>query len=160
VASQRRPEPTPRPPIPRASYARIRATRPDTQENGLGFLAWDPAKQLSPPGQSDAKELGLSLQALVVGDRQSGCSYESQNEAWYRLLVDPAPYANIFLSNNQVLTEGMDTVLLAQRKADPEPDRLLGNARPELRLHRRPSGQPPLRTESERRDEVHPPGAR
>jgi hypothetical protein len=105
----------------------------ETYEN-LGFLAWDPEKQLTPPGETALGDptvtppvagLTTSLHDLVVGDGQLGCGYESQNEAWYRFLVDPSPYQSISLVNNQVQTTGIDQDLLQQRKDFLRPDSLL-----------------------------------
>jgi hypothetical protein len=91
-----------------------------------GFLAWDPAQKLTPPGQGDLPSLEASLKDLVVGDGQSGCGFESQNEAWYRFLVDPSPYQTIMLNNTpEVVTQGLDQVLLQQRQQFLRSDSLL-----------------------------------
>jgi hypothetical protein len=101
---------------------------------GSGFLAWDPAQKLSPPGEPNLGDpnatppvpgLATSLRDLVVGDSQLGCGFESQDESWFRFLVDPSPYASIALQNNQAVTSGTDTVLLQQRKEFLRPDSLL-----------------------------------
>jgi hypothetical protein len=100
----------------------------------LGFLAWDPAQKLSPPGEAAIGDptatppvpgLATSLRDLVVGDGQSGCGFESQDESWYRFLVDPTPYGQITMVNNQVQTSGIDSALLQQRKEFLRPDSLL-----------------------------------
>jgi hypothetical protein len=91
-----------------------------------GFLAWDPAQLLMPPGQDDLPSLEASLHDLVVGDGQSGCGFESQNEAWYRFLVDPSPYQTIALDGtSSVITTGVDQVLLQQRQQFLRPDSML-----------------------------------
>ncbi len=98
-----------------------------------GFLAWDPAQEDSPPGEQDLGNpatmtpgLLTSLTSIVVGDGQLGCGFESQNESWYRFLVDPAPYETISLSaQNIVVTSGVDQALLAQRAEFVRPDSLL-----------------------------------
>jgi hypothetical protein len=101
---------------------------------GQGFLAWDPAQVLSPPGESQIGDptatppvpgLATSLHDLVVGDGQVGCGFESQDESWYRFLVDPTPYQQIALVNNQVQESGIDSALLQQRKEFLRPDSLL-----------------------------------
>src|SRR5262249_30709226 len=97
---------------------------------GLGFLAWDPAQLLSPPGEVSVGDLvmpGLvkSLHDLVLGDGQDGCGFESQNEAWYRFLVEPAPYKNIRLVASEVQTSGVDEVVLQQRREFLRSDSLL-----------------------------------
>jgi hypothetical protein len=100
-----------------------------------GFLAWDPAQMLNPPGQAAIGDpivsppvpgFTTSIHDLVLGDGQYGCGFESQDEAWYRFLVDPAPYASIALVNNQVQTTGIDQTLLMQRQQFLRPDSLLG----------------------------------
>ncbi len=100
----------------------------------LGFLAWDPKSALMPPGQTAIGDpsatppvpgLTTSLHDLVVGDGQFGCGFESQNEAWYRFLVDPTPYQSISLVNNTVQTMGVDSTLLQQRTDFLRPDSLL-----------------------------------
>jgi hypothetical protein len=99
--------------------------------NNSGFLAWDPASKLSPPGETMVGGIGMGglvgrLHDLVVGDGQLGCGFESQNEAWYRFLVDPTPYQSISLdSNNQVQVSGTDNTLLSQRADFLRPDSLL-----------------------------------
>jgi hypothetical protein len=101
-----------------------------------GFLAWDPTQKLTPPGIKDIGQIGTggpgsgmgvvgALHDLVVGDGQNGCGFESQNESWYRFLVDPAPYQSIMLVNNQVQRSGVDAALLQQRKEFLRPDSLL-----------------------------------
>jgi hypothetical protein len=91
-----------------------------------GFLAWDPKQMLTPPGIADEATIESSLQDLVVGNGQSGCGFESQNEAWYRFLVDPSPYQMISLSGaGTVTTAGMDQVLLTQRNEFMRSDSLL-----------------------------------
>jgi hypothetical protein len=97
-----------------------------------GFLAWDPAQQLSPPGDAHLGSLtvaptgttttatpGLlpSLKDLVVGVGQLGCGYTSQLESWYRFLVDPDPYESIVVDKgtHQAMPQGTDTLLLKQR---------------------------------------------
>jgi hypothetical protein len=103
---------------------------------GLGFLAWDPAQKLSPPGIATLGAIGVmgpgsgtglvgALHDIVVGVGSDGCVFPSQNEAWYRFLVDPTPYDAIQLVNNQVNVSGIDQVLLKQRRAFLRPDSLL-----------------------------------
>lgn len=86
-----------------------------------GFLAWDPLQTDVPPG--DETVLGTistpgivdDLHSLVIGAGQDGCGFESQNEAWYRFLVDPTPYATIALSGQTAVASGTDSFLLTQR---------------------------------------------
>jgi hypothetical protein len=97
---------------------------------GFGFLAWDPTQKLSPPGEAELGYVGMgglfgAAYDLVAGVGSNGCAFRSQNEAWYRFLVDPAPWAQIALANNQVTTTGIDEALLLQRKRFLRPDSLL-----------------------------------
>jgi hypothetical protein len=101
-----------------------------------GFLAWDPAQKLKPAGIATVGSIGTAgpgsgsgivgaLHDLVVGNGQQGCGFESQNESWYRFLVDPSPYQTIALQNNQVVVSGVDQNLLKQRQEFMRPDSLL-----------------------------------
>jgi hypothetical protein len=98
-----------------------------TTSNGPeGFLAWDPEQMLTPKGIADEPTLQMDLTDLVVGDGQSGCGFESQNEAWYRFLIDPSPYQSITLNSKpEVVTTGEDEVLLQQRREFLRSDSLL-----------------------------------
>jgi hypothetical protein len=101
-----------------------------------GFLAWDPTQMLAPPGIATIGSIGTAgpgsgsgivgaLNDLVVGNGQQGCGFESQNESWYRFLIDPTPYQSISLQNNVVVTNGIDQALLKQRQEFLRPDSLL-----------------------------------
>ncbi len=111
------------------------ATPVETYQN-LGFLAWDPAQKLQPPGEADVDfdtaadanntALTTSFADMVIGVGEVGCGYESQLESWYRFLVDPSPPDEVTLdADGKVLLKGTDTVLLDQRKAFLRPDSLL-----------------------------------
>ncbi|MBK8253793.1 MAG: hypothetical protein IPK82_14150 [Polyangiaceae bacterium] len=95
----------------------------------MGFLAWDPDQKLSPPGESilDAGDTGLvpSLQEMVVGVGENGCGYEAQLESWYRFLIDPDPYKKLVLDGDDLVPEGVDDVIIDQRKAFLRPDSLV-----------------------------------
>ncbi|MCC6525871.1 MAG: hypothetical protein IT373_24705 [Polyangiaceae bacterium] len=88
----------------------------------LGFLAWDPAGALTPPGETDAAALVANLGAMVLGVGQVGCGFEAQLESWYRFLVDPDPYASIAVVNGTAELQGTDQALLDQRAAFLRPD--------------------------------------
>jgi hypothetical protein len=85
-----------------------------------GFLAWTP----------DLGTAGLvaSTIAMVKGAGEFGCGLESQLEAVYRFLADPHPYQTITQVNcpgsqeQCAVPTGLDTELLAQRKAFLRPD--------------------------------------
>jgi len=102
----------------------------------LGFLAWDPAQELTPPGESDLdadtdkdpnnQALLPVLAELVTAAGQNGCGFESQLESWYRFLVDPSPYDKLSLDDSgRIKLEGIDQQLLEQRKRFLRPDSLL-----------------------------------
>jgi len=92
----------------------------------LGFLAWDPAQQLDPPGQADVQKLTADLTALVVGSGQVGCGYEAQLESWYRFLIEPNPYQTIAVQGGAAVPQGTDNVLLEQRRDFLRPNSVLG----------------------------------
>jgi hypothetical protein len=89
---------------------------------GRGYLAWDPEQSASPPGETNANTLATALGELVVGAGQTGCGFEATHEAWYRFLVDPAPFATLRLENTTAVLEGVDQELLDQRAAFLRPD--------------------------------------
>ncbi len=96
-----------------------------------GFLAWDPAQKLMPPGEAKAGDLGGNpglipdFRDLVLGLGQVGCGYESQLESWYRFLVDPEPYKDISIQGGKATPSGTDTLLLQQRANFLRPSSLL-----------------------------------
>ena len=109
---------------------------------GKGFLAWDPAQKLSPPGEAEAGSIAVSqsgtattaspgllpeLKDLVLGVGNVGCGFTSQLESWYRFLVDPAPYQSIVLPKGETTPQlqGTDTLLLKERADFLRPSSLL-----------------------------------
>ncbi len=90
---------------------------------GKGFLDWDPGSTHSPAGQSNAAVLTSSFEELVLGAGEDGCGFEAPLEAWYRFLVDPAPYASMApspcfagdSSNQCRQRQGLDALVLQQR---------------------------------------------
>lgn len=86
-----------------------------TYGGGLGFLAWDPAQKDKPAGVADVKTISSELTELVHGIGQVGCGFESQNEAWLRFLVDPAPYKSIAVQGSSAVKAGIDQALLKER---------------------------------------------
>ncbi|WP_438031677.1 hypothetical protein [Sorangium sp. So ce204] len=111
--------------------ARLLARSEASSENDLptyqdkGFLVWDPAGSHVPAGDSDPVALAGKLSDIVQGVGQAGCGYEAPLESFYRFLVDPEPYETIGLVNESAVPAGLDTTLLAQRKAFLRPDSLL-----------------------------------
>src|SRR5262249_50934249 len=87
--------------------------------------AWDPSGQDQPPGESNFQVFASRFQQMVLGVGQNGCGYESQLEAWYRFLVDPAPYASLEIQQGFATPVGVDSILLQQRKDFLRPDSLV-----------------------------------
>jgi hypothetical protein len=88
-----------------------------------GFLVWD---SNAPGGISDPAQLVATFGSMIRGVGQIGCGYPSQLESWYRFLADPAPYASVAWSPNNIVTPtGIDQDLLAQRAAFLRPDSML-----------------------------------
>lgn len=92
---------------------------------GLGFLAWDPEKKLVPPGEADASIVAQEMSDLVKGVGQVGCGFEAPLEGIYRFLADPAPYQSLAVEGGKTVKQGVDDVLLKQRKDFLRPDSLL-----------------------------------
>ena len=112
-----------------------------------GFLAWDPAQRLSPPGEAQPGSIAVSaggvattvtpgllptLKDLVLGVGNLGCGFSSQLESWYRFLVDPDPYQTISVQGGgkglppgKAVFEGIDTLLLKERADFLRPSSLL-----------------------------------
>ncbi|MBI5538261.1 MAG: hypothetical protein HY898_36400 [Deltaproteobacteria bacterium] len=101
-----------------------------------GFLLWDPNAKYSPPGDSDANSIVQKFASIVTGTGQDGCGFEASLEAWYRFLVEPAPYQKMVPYNCDTNTPdswgqcrgpyGIDQVVLKQRSDFVRPDSLLG----------------------------------
>ena len=103
---------------------------------GKGFLFWDPKAKGTPPGDANPTELVNKFVKIVQGTGQDGCGFEAILEAWYRFLVDPAPYGKIVATdcNSGQPVEGgacrgpdgtIDDTVLQQRKDFLRPDSLL-----------------------------------
>ena len=113
----------------------------DRNQNGtvptyesMGFLNWDPGAQATPPGEADPVALAQRFADIATGADQDGCGFESSLEAWYRFLVDPAPYERMIpvpcydgdTSNQCRGPEGIDSVVLQQRADFLRPDSAVG----------------------------------
>jgi len=61
----------------------------------------------------------------VLGVHEHGCGFEAQNEAWYRFLVQPDPFASINTSGATRAVSGIDETILKQRADFLRPDSLL-----------------------------------
>lgn len=88
-----------------------------------GFLAWDPGATTDPPGDASAPEFLTKLDQMVRGVGVGGCGYESQLESIYRFLVDPAPYQDVIIDEeNRAQPVGVDEIVLQQRADFLRPD--------------------------------------
>jgi hypothetical protein len=82
----------------------------------LGFLDWAPgATSLAVTNAKNA----------TAAFEYDGCGMEAPLEAWYRFLVDPEPPAEIVVEAGVARAEGIDEVLLAQRRDFLRPDSFL-----------------------------------
>lgn len=105
--------------------------------NHRGFLFWDATRpeKYSPPGDKDFEVLTAKMTRIVTGVGQDGCGFESPLEAWYRFLVEPAPYQKMipYSCATHLPAEGgdcrgpdgVDVVVLQQRNDFLRPDSML-----------------------------------
>ena len=97
----------------------------------LGFLNWDPGQQDAPAGEHDAEKLTDAFADLVRGAGEQGCGFEAPLEAWYRFLVDPAPYERVVRADCYGQAgacrrpEGVDHTVMTQREMFLRPDSLV-----------------------------------
>jgi hypothetical protein len=100
-----------------------------TSYNNAGFLAWDPDRTLSPPGETDPARLGQQFGEMVQAAGEGGCGYESSLEAWYRFLIDPEPPKTLAIDgaypNQRTIVTDVDQEVLSQRSAFLRPDSLV-----------------------------------
>jgi hypothetical protein len=96
-----------------------------TDYQDLGFLAWDPAEQKAPPGETDVDAFTEQVLVMLGSIDSLGCGYEAQNEAWYRFLVEPDPYDVIEIQDDQAVLLGTDQVVLDQRASFLRDDSLV-----------------------------------
>jgi hypothetical protein len=99
---------------------------PDTW-NDSGFLAWDARGTSSPAGDANLQDFTEKLGAMVASAGEAGCRYPATLEAWYRFLIDPEPPLHVVMdaNNNQVVRQGIDDTLLAQRAAFLRPSSIV-----------------------------------
>jgi len=88
----------------------------------LGFLSWDPEQQQVPPGESDLSRLQRVFTDMVKLAGEDGCGLEAPLEAWYRFLIDPAPYASVRTDRGFADPSGVDNLVLRQRAQFLRPD--------------------------------------
>ncbi len=83
-------------------------------------LEWSPAQSSDDPSAFIGS---FASQVHAAGD--DGCGYEASLESWYRFLIDPEPPAKISVKDGVTVAEGVDEVLMAQRRDFLRPDSLL-----------------------------------
>jgi hypothetical protein len=110
---------------------------PVAKAQANNFLAWYPpvtANTAMPPANAEttagdantANTLIGDFTSMISGVHEHGCGFEAQNEAWYRFLVQPDPYATISATvPNPASFQGIDNTILAQRAAFLRPDSLV-----------------------------------
>jgi hypothetical protein len=90
------------------------------------FLAYFPGSPMPPNDVTDPTELVSLFSTAIYGVHEHGCGFEAQNEAWYRFLVQPDPFASINTATGGVATlSGIDETILKQRADFLRPDSLL-----------------------------------
>jgi hypothetical protein len=110
-----------------------------TVENMIGdapspdnFLSYFPTvsanggKPMPPtPAVTSPTQLVTDFTSLIEGVHEHGCGFEAQNEAWYRFLIQPDPFANITLNGNNASLSGIDNTIIQQRHDFLRPDSLV-----------------------------------
>ena len=98
----------------------------------LNFLSYFPgvagnAGRPAPPTPAVTSTASLvsDFTALVEGVHEHGCGFEAQNEAWYRFLVQPDPFATVATTNNLATLSGVDETILQQRADFLRPDSIV-----------------------------------
>ncbi len=85
---------------------------------GLGFLAWDNRSdsERDPDASNEESQFLEGFADMLAVTGHQGCGFEAPLEAWYRFLVDPAPYASIAPTESGIgVPEGQDDIVLEQR---------------------------------------------
>jgi hypothetical protein len=96
------------------------------------FLAWLPnvpanmGKPAPPvPAITSSMTLIGDFSEMISGVHEHGCGFEAQNEAWYRFLIQPDPFASIMKMQTRASLVGVDQTILQQRHDFLRPDSLL-----------------------------------
>jgi hypothetical protein len=90
------------------------------------FLAYFPGSPMPPNDVTNPTMLVSEFSTAVLGVHEHGCGFEAQNEAWYRFLVQPDPFASIIqVPNGTRSLSGVDATILKQRADFLRPDSLL-----------------------------------
>ncbi len=93
--------------------------------NETGFLAWDPDRKHTPPGESDSATLGRQFGSMVEAAGEDGCGFEASLESWYRFLIDPEPPLAVGVEDGHSVVQGVDQRVIEQRAAFLRPDSLV-----------------------------------
>ena len=86
---------------------------------GTDFLSYDAAGKT---GIADAAAVAANLQKTIAAVGQDGCGYEAPLEAMYRFLIDPEPPVSVTLQSSQSVPNGINDLVLKERKAFLRPD--------------------------------------
>jgi hypothetical protein len=95
--------------------------------------AYDPTATATYLGAAGSPGMQAATSCVVSSASEDGCGYEETLEAMYHFLIDPAPYTSAVVKctfgvsgdacgTNKIVVSGLDTELLAQRKAFLRPD--------------------------------------
>jgi hypothetical protein len=74
---------------------------------------------------TNASTFVTDFYSAMLGVHEHGCSFGGQNEAWYRFLVQPDPYASITQNASTASLQGIDETILKQRADFLRPDSML-----------------------------------
>src|SRR5579883_1614369 len=113
--------------VPAANPNNFLAWFPNVQANkGATTVPQNPETTVGAPGMTGT--LIGDFTDMISGVHEHGCGFEAQNEAWYRFLVQPDPFASIGRdpkNANKATLDGYDDAILQQRAAFLRPDSLL-----------------------------------
>lgn len=87
--------------------------------DNAGYLAYD---STGSAGSPDVAGVISDLRKVVDAAGEHGCGFEAPLEAMYRFLVDPEPPVSVIKQGSTSVPNGVNQVLLAQRKAFLRPD--------------------------------------
>ena len=96
----------------------------------MGFLAWDNRPQgdprkPNPPGDNNLGGMIEKFTNFVLAVGEDGCGYEASLESWYRFLIDPQPPEAVVRDGSITVKQGVDQLILEQRRAFLRPDSLV-----------------------------------
>src|SRR5579883_498532 len=110
--------------VPAANPNNFLAWFPNVQANkGATTVPQNPETTVGAPGMTGT--LIGDFTDMIAGVHEHGCGFEAQNEAWYRFLVQPDPFAQIVVKSNMASYQGVDATILQQRHDFLRPDSLV-----------------------------------